>query len=212
MRIVPVVVIGVIAAVFSPHIEAKQQKERADTRIERGLDDCHHAVYGRVAKSPPGGEGVQEELVTVGTVEMDRQAILRNIRFDRSTNEFVIKYSGTYRINYFLKALSEHTSASALFAMKGGQPGDNALDIAVSINGKLRGVRSFMPLLAQEGFISFSGANTLLAILRKGDRVKLVVDKLPRDNVPVSFLNTGNKEGERKPLAYLAIAKTERND
>jgi len=200
MRIVSIVAIGLMSALFAPHIEAKQPTEQ----VARGFDDCHHAVYGRAIKFAPGN--IQK--IAPGTVEMDRVTISRNIRFDKSTNEFVIKHTGVYRINYFIKAF-----ISSIVALKNGLFDGETFDVAVQVNdGRLRAYQRLQPLVTPEDYNSFVGHRSLLLPLRKKDRVKLVVVGIPTSGSRPIYSDIGSSQDRPDIAAYLMVSKAERND
>jgi len=234
MRVFSIITIGLITALFSPSVEAKEEA----VFVEKGFDGCHKAVYGKAIKSAPRGDEPNE--VEIGTVAMDRVPVLRRIGFDESTNEFVIKHTGIYRINYFIKAFVEREK----LVLKNGSGRlfrERTLDVAVQVNDILRGYQRLQPF-SSLGYHSFTGHSALLIPLRKRDRVKLVVVGLPefplvngfganpfsesgeqvafvekngqcpQEFQPVFYSDIGSRQKRRDVSAYLAISKTERND
>jgi len=216
MRIVSIAAIGLMSALFASNIEAKQPTEL----VRRGFDDCHHAVYGRAIKFAPG----EPQDVQSGTVAMDRVTLSRNVKFDRETNEFVIKHTGIYRINYFIKAYANPSIAglfsqgSSRLAAKNGFFDGKTLDVAIQINsGRPRAYQRLQPLVNAEEFFSFVGHRSYLTPLRKKDRVKLVVLGVPEIPLACSFFGEGEERtalvakenGSYVPVVYSDIGGSE---
>jgi len=170
--------------------------------VEKGFDSCHHAVYGRAEKKMPSG---QTNIVREGVVKLQRVGTSRKIGFSSKSSAFTIHHTGTYVIDYFLKA---HAMA---------RNGEELIVIGVQINNSLRGIR-YLDLMnstqdLQEVILDnayFSGNGTIFENLRKGDKIRLVVAKV-ESQTPPFFANyyTGT-DLPPATVAYLDIHKAEK--
>lgn len=166
--------------------------------MERGYDECHHAVYGRAKLT--AGVGMQPDKVdlTEETVPLSRTGPLRGICFDPETHTFTIQHTGTYVIDYFVKAFSVSSAYKAF------------ITIAVVINDTQKAVMTLDAIHArytsEEVRTSFLGNGITFENLRKGDTVKLVV---VGTNGLVDPFYGSLAESE---VAYLAIHKAETSE
>jgi len=181
---------GAISLCGMAHAEAAFQ-------VPKGFDDCHHAVYGRAEKKIAAD---QIETISEGIVPLTHVGPLRGIQFDTNTSLFTIRHTGTYVINYFLKA---HTrNPGTVNARK-------ILAISVQVNNTEKGTLNLDPV-EEERFYPFSlwtGNGLIFENLRKGDTVGLTVTKATE---LAGFFNF--YEGEDLPpdtVAYLTIRKAE---
>jgi len=166
--------------------------------IKKGFEDCHHGIYGRAEKKIAPE---QTEDISTGVVSLTGVGPFRGIQFDPNSSAFTIRHTGTYVIDYFLKAFTTPRVSTEIIA------------IAIKVNGKLRGTRDLnpvnIPITNKIDGSYFSANGIIYENLKKGDTVSLVVIKIEPPSV---FFANYYKDDDLPPstVAYLAIHKAER--
>jgi len=164
--------------------------------VEKSFDSCRHCVYGRAEKRLAVGD---TEDIDTGTVSLKQARPIRGIRFDKKSSSFVVHHSGTYVIDYFLKAFYDTGEAEYPASV---------LSIAVKINKKLKGVRNLFPIdLRGFGGAVYLRNSVIFERLRKGDRVRLVVIKKDPSGIEFRNYSVPDVEVPKDTVAYLAMHK-----
>jgi len=190
MRKICAICSGLLLCTLGVQAHAKSRLE------EKAYNKCHHAVYGRGELQVKGDVTVVE-----GEVPLSLVGPKGNLAFNEGA--FIIKHTGSYVIDYFIKTFASGIAAPTT-------------DMAVSVNGVLKGYRMIWPFVAfdQSGTI-FEGNGKIIENLRKGDRVSLVVAKIPSflPLSPLLYVNFayrgGNESTPADIAAYLTIVKVE---
>jgi len=167
--------------------------------ITKAWDQCHHAVYGRAEKTMAFNQG--EEPLTLGVVPLTKTGILQKIRFDSQNHAFIIKHTGTYVIEYFLEPFYRGTDSAY-----------QQYEMAIEINGNIRRYHLMEVRLLYLTNLTPVLNGTYIANLRKKDRVRLVITKIPTlVGTTIGFKNFATS-GDIPPttVAYLDIRKAER--
>jgi len=184
-----------ISAVFLCGIAQAKAPLSKDTLVEKGYDECHHAVYGYaelITESGiplPASQGM--------TVPLTLSGPSRGILFNPETSTFTIRHTGTYVINYFLRLWSNFYAGIVGY-----------VTTAVYINGARKGpmyLQAHVIDRNQDSFIA-EGSRTIYENLRKGDEVRIVIELINELGIPAFISNYDSAS------AYLAIHKAERND